>query len=63
MEHEGEGNTNCNCCTWKDPQIFGKSSGRVGNRRMSRDHPNKSIVKISQNTEKSPGGKEKLAVT
>ena len=33
----------------------GKGTGRVWNRKTSRDHPKYSIVKISQNTEKSPG--------
>ena len=36
---------------------------RVGNKRMSRDHPNYSIVKISQNTEKSPGDLKRLAIS
>ena len=34
---------------------FGKGVGRAGNLRTSRVHPNFSIVKINQNTEKSPG--------
>ena len=33
---------------------IGKETGRVGNRRTSRDYPNYSNVKISQNTELSP---------
>ena len=32
-----------------------KGAGRVGNRRTNQDHPNYSIVKIGQNTEKNPG--------
>ncbi len=36
---------------------------RVGNGRTSRDHSDKSIVKIGQNTEKSPGDLRRLAVT
>ena len=32
-----------------------RGDGRVGNRRISRDHPNYSIIKIVQNTETSPG--------
>ena len=63
MEHEGEGDTNCNWCTWKDPQRFNKGAGRVENQRMSQDHPNYSIVKIGHNTEKSLGDLKWLAVT
>ena len=55
VEPEGEGDTNCNWCSWNGSQRLGKGSGRVGNRRMSRDHPNYCIVKITQNTSKSPG--------
>ena len=40
-----------------------KGAGRDGNRRTSRDHPSYNIVKIGQNTEKSSGDLEKLAVT
>ena len=37
-----------------DSQILVKKAGRVGNWRTNRDHPNYTIIKISQNTEKSP---------
>ena len=40
-----------------------RSSARVGNRRTSWDHPNYGIVKIGQNTKKSPGDSSKLVVT
>ena len=40
-----------------------KSTGGIGNKRMSRDHPNCSIVKIGQNTEKSLGDLRRLVVT
>ena len=36
---------------------------RVKNQRMSREHPNFSIVKIGQNTEKCPGDLRRLTVT
>ena len=39
-----------------------KETGRNGNRRRSRDHPNYSIIKIGQNTEKNPGDLRRLAV-
>ena len=37
------------------PERLGKGTGKVENRRTNRDHPNHSITKIGQNTEKSPG--------
>ena len=38
-------------------------TGRLGNKRTNGDHPNCSIIKIGQNTEKSPGDLRRLAVT
>ena len=35
----------------------------LGKKRRNGDHPNYSIVEISQNTEKSPGDLRRLAVT
>ena len=55
MEHEGDGDTSSNECAQNNPQMIGKEIGRLGNKRMNRDHPDYSIIKISQNTEKSPG--------
>ena len=63
MEHEGDCDTNCNWCTWKDPQKIGKRTGRLRNQRIRRDHPDYSITKIGQNTEKSPGDLRRFAVT
>ena len=40
-----------------------KKSGGHGNQRKNRDHPDHSIVEIGYNTEKSPGGLSRLAVT
>ena len=40
-----------------------KGTGGVGNLKTSRDHPNYSIVRIGQNTEKNPGHLRRLAVT
>ena len=60
MEHEGDGNTNCNWCARNNPQRIGKGIGRIGNKRTSRDHPNYSIIKIGQNIEKSPGDLRRL---
>ena len=55
MKYEDDGDTNCNCCTRNDLQRLGERAERVGNRWTSREHPNYSIVKIAQNTEKCPG--------
>ena len=49
IEHEDNGDTNCNGSTLQGAR-------RVGNRRTSSDHPNYTIVRISQNTDKSTGG-------
>ena len=63
MEHEGDSDTNCCWRTWYNPQRIDKGTGRHGNNRTSGDHPNYSIIKIGQNTEKSPGDLRRLAVT
>ena len=39
-----------------------KGQGALGNRRTSRDHLNDSIIKIGQNTEKSPANLRRIAV-
>ena len=53
--------------TWKcgrsNLQRFGKGTGRLRNQRTSEDYADHSIIKIVQNTEKSPGDLRKLAVT
>ena len=62
MEHEGDGDTNHNWCTWNNLQRLSKRMRGVGNQRMSRDHPNYSIVEVGQKTEKSSGDLRRLAV-
>ena len=63
MENEGDGDTNRNRCTWnKSPQDFGKGTRRLRNKRISSDHPDYTILKIGQNTGKSPGDLRRLAV-
>ena len=37
-------------------------AGRVGNRKMSKDHPNYNTVEVCHNTEKSPGHLRRLTV-
>ena len=63
MEYESHGNTNCNKCARYSHQRIGKGTGGLGNKRMSGDHPNYSIIKIGQNAERSPGDLGRLAVT
>ena len=61
MEHECDGDTNCNWYSQYSHQRFGTRKG--GNKRTSGDHPKHSIVVIDWNTEKSPGNRKRLAVT
>ena len=63
MEREGDCDTNCNRYARYSDQRIGTSTGRIGKKNMSRDHPNDSIVNIGQNTEKSSGDFRSLAVT
>ena len=59
IELESDGDTNYNWYTPNGPQRI----GRVGNLGTNQDHPNYSIVEISQDSEKYPVGLRKLAVT
>ena len=63
MEHEGGNDTSCKWRTWNDPQRIGKGTGKLRNQRASREHPDYCIIKISHDTEKSPGNLRRLAVT
>ena len=63
MEHESVGDTNCNLCAWYGHQRICNGTGGLGNKKTSGDHPNDSIIKIGQNTEKSPEELRRLAVT
>ena len=63
MEYESDGDTNCNWCTQYSHQRISTGTGGLGNKRTRGDHPNYSIIKISLNTEKSPGDLRRLAVT
>ena len=44
-------------------RIVTEIQGGHGNKRSSGDHPNHSLIEISQKTEKSPGDMRRLAVT
>ena len=63
MEHESDIYTNCNCCSQYSPHKIAPRTGRLGNIRTCRNHPNDCIIKIVQNTEKSPWYLSRLAVT
>ena len=63
VEHESDGDTNCNWCSWYSNQRTGRRTGTFENKRTSGDNPDYSIVEIGQNTEKSPGILRRLAVT
>ena len=62
MEHESDSNTNYNQCTRYSIQGIGTETGGLGNKNTWGDDPNNSIVKIGQDTEKSPGDFRTLAV-
>ena len=63
MEHEGDGDSNCNWCIWYNPQRIGKGTRRLGNKRTNGDHPNYSIIKTSLNTKKRTRNLRRLTVT
>ena len=63
MVHESDSNTNCYWCARYSHQRIIKRTGGLRNKRTSRDHPNYSIVEISQNNMKSPGDSRRVAVT
>ena len=46
MEHEGDDDTNFNCCTWNNPQIVAKWTGRLGKKRIRGNDSDYSIIKI-----------------
>ena len=55
MKHESDDDTNCNWSSWYSNKRSDKGTEGFGNKRTSGDYPNYSIIKIGQNTEKSPG--------
>ena len=63
MKHKSDGNTSCNWCVWKNSQRLDKETGRLKNQKASRAYPDDSIIKIGQNTEKSPGDLRRLVAT
>ena len=63
VEHESDVYTNYNWCSCYSHRRIVKGTEGHGNKRTSEDHPNYSIIKIVQNTEKSPGDLWRFAVT
>ena len=63
MEHKGDCDTNCKWSTWNNPPKLDKGTGRLGNKRISGDHPDYSIIKIDKNTERSSRDVRRLAMT
>ena len=62
MEYESNGDTNCGWCYLKNCPRIGKVTGRLRNKRTSRDHRNYSIINIDQNPEKIPRDLRRFAV-
>ena len=60
VEHESDGDSNYNRCSHEQ---IGKGTGRIRNKNTSGYHLNYNILKICQNTEKSPGELRRIAVT
>ena len=61
MEHEVHGDASCDWCTWNNVYRVGKGTGRLENER-SGNHLDYIIIKIAENTDKSPGDLRRLAV-
>ena len=55
MEHESDGDTNCNQRARYSHRRIGTETGGLRNKRTSGEHPNYSTTEMSQNTEKSRG--------
>ena len=51
MEHESDGDTNCNWRNQYSHQMIGSRTGGLGNKRTSGNHPNYSIAEIGLNTD------------
>ena len=59
---KSNGDTTCSWCSWYNHKRIGTETRGLGIKK-SGDHPNYRIIKIGQDTEKSPGDWWKLAVT
>ena len=63
VEHEGNGDTSCNWYSCYSHERIGERTGGLRNKRTIENHPNYSIIGISQNTKMNHGDLRKLAVT
>ena len=63
MEYEDDGDTNCNWYTRYNHQRIGTGAWGLENKKAIVDHPNYSIIKIDQNSEKNLANLRKFAVT
>ena len=63
MEHESEGDTNYYYWAQYSHKRIGSGTGGLGNKRTSENHQISCIIKIDQNTEKSPEDLRRLAVS
>ena len=63
MEHEGDGDTDCNWCAWNNSKSIDKGIGRLENKGVSGDNSVNRIVKIGPYTEKNSGDLRIFAVT
>ena len=63
MAHESDGDTSTNWCSWYSHEKIDTGAGGLRNKGTMGNDPNYIFVKISQNTEKSPGDLRRLAVT
>ena len=63
LGHEVDGDINCCCCSWNGLQMLEKRTEGIGNQIKNGNHPNYSIVEITQDTEKSSEDLKWLAVT
>ena len=63
IELESEADSSCNWSARYSHQRLGRATGGLGNKRTSRDHPNKRFVKFGQNSQKSRRDLRWLAVS
>ena len=54
MEHENNGDTDCNWCARYNRQKIGTGNGRRGGKRTSGDHRNDTDIMIGPKTKMNP---------
>ena len=59
----GNSDTNCGWSTWDNLQRIGTGITKLGNKKTSRDHPDKSILRSARMPRRVPGDLKRLAVT